>query len=52
MRSGRKGAQLNVTFCDLACSWLTRASPPFCADVGALWLAKPVTPNWWICAVR
>jgi hypothetical protein len=24
-----QGAQLNVTFCELACSWLTRAEPPF-----------------------
>lgn len=22
--------QLNVTFCDICCSWLTRTAPPFC----------------------
>ena len=34
-RSGRMGAQLNVPFCELACSRLTRAEPPDLGGCGA-----------------
>jgi hypothetical protein len=45
-------AQLNVTVCDMPCSWLTRTAPPICTLAGhdgGIW---DRTQSWVICATE
>jgi hypothetical protein len=44
-RSGRIVARLNLTFCDLSCSWLTRAHPPIWRAAVSVSVPPVLRPN-------
>jgi hypothetical protein len=44
--TGRMPSELNVTVCDWPCSWQTRASPPFWADVSLVQVRTLVAQIW------
>ena len=46
----RMAAQLNATFCDMPCSWLTRAGPPLCSARGLYGMIADTTPKAVFCA--